>query len=121
MPHAPLRPCPRCRRPTHGRCTQCAPRVAHQRATLEPWRAIYQTPEWKALRMEVLREAGYRCQCPEHQGKYLLPRATDVDHLTPHRGNHYLFFDRTNLQAMAKACHSRKTAKETFRIYGNAR
>ena len=98
-----------------GAVTLCAPRVARQRATLEPWRALYQTPEWKALRREVLAEAGHRCQCPQHAGKFLLPRATDVHHRIPHRGNRQLFYLRSNLEALAHACHSRATAEASFR------
>lgn len=36
--------------------------------------------------------------------------ATVVDHRTPHNGNDALLYAWTNLQAMAKACHDRKTA-----------
>jgi 5-methylcytosine-specific restriction endonuclease McrA len=37
-------------------------------------------------------------------------RAAIVDHSTPHRGNEALFFERSNLHAMCKSCHDRKTA-----------
>ena len=31
--------------------------------------------------------------------------ATVVDHITPHKGDEFLFYDRANLQALCKACH----------------
>lgn len=37
--------------------------------------------------------------------------ATDVDHVTPHRGDRRLFWDEANWQALCKPCHSRKTAR----------
>lgn len=112
MPHAPMRPCPRCRRPIQGKCTQCAPRVAQQRATLEPWRQLYQTPEWKALRLKVLIRDRFRCWCEECQGRFAIPRAGVVHHLEPHRGNVHLFFLESNLSSRTKRCHDRATAIE---------
>ncbi|MCG1029300.1 HNH endonuclease [Virgibacillus halodenitrificans] len=37
--------------------------------------------------------------------------ATEVDHITPHRGNMKLFWDPNNHQGLCKSCHSRKTRK----------
>jgi 5-methylcytosine-specific restriction protein A len=38
--------------------------------------------------------------------------ATDVDHITPHKGNKELFYDVSNLQSLCHSHHSQKTAKE---------
>jgi 5-methylcytosine-specific restriction protein A len=38
----------------------------------------------------------------------------EVDHREPHRGDQALFWDQSNWQAMAKACHSAKTAREVL-------
>lgn len=38
-------------------------------------------------------------------------RSEVVDHIKPHRGDQELFWDQSNWQAMAKACHDRKTAR----------
>jgi 5-methylcytosine-specific restriction protein A len=38
--------------------------------------------------------------------------ASEVDHTTPHRGDHALLMDPDNLTSMCKACHSRKTVAE---------
>jgi hypothetical protein len=54
------------------------------------------------------------CQC-EHcdDGRKRVTLATVVDHKVPHRGNQALFWDETNWQAMAKACHDAKTQRES--------
>ena len=44
------------------------------------------------------------------QGRY--EKATVVDHITPHKGNQQLFWDRNNWQPLCKQCHDRKTATE---------
>lgn len=38
--------------------------------------------------------------------------ATVVDHITPHKGDQHLFWDRGNWQPLCTSCHSRKTARE---------
>lgn len=38
--------------------------------------------------------------------------ATVVDHITPHKGNQTLFWDKNNWQPLCKSCHDRKTATE---------
>ena len=68
--------------------------------------AMYSTPQWRTLRLMVLRDANYICasyRCPN--------RATIADHIKPHRGHASEFFDRSNLQALCKRCHDRKTAR----------
>lgn len=53
------------------------------------------------------------CQCEECQdGQLRVVPAAVVDHRIPHRGDMALFWDRSNWQAMSKACHDRKTARE---------
>ena len=37
---------------------------------------------------------------------------TDVDHITPHKGNQDLFWDKANLQTLCHACHSAKSMTE---------
>ena len=44
------------------------------------------------------------------EGRYT--KATDVDHIVPHRGDRDLFWDRNNWQALCHSCHSKKTAAE---------
>jgi 5-methylcytosine-specific restriction enzyme A len=37
-----------------------------------------------------------------------------VDHITPHKGDRQMFWDRSNWQSLCHRCHSRKTAREVF-------
>jgi len=38
--------------------------------------------------------------------------ATVVDHITPHKGDNDLFWDRANWQSLCESCHNRKTAAD---------
>ena len=80
------------------------------------WHGWYQLPIWtKDLRPAQLLREPYCRECtrryppddPRHR-----TRATDVDHITPHRGDWDRFTDRGNLQSLCHRCHSRKTARE---------
>lgn len=44
------------------------------------------------------------------QGRHT--EATVVDHVTPHKGDHFLLWDTNNHQALCKRCHDAKTARE---------
>ena len=44
------------------------------------------------------------------EGRYT--KATVVDHIKPHRGDRYLFWDRANWQPLCKAHHDKKTGLE---------
>jgi 5-methylcytosine-specific restriction enzyme A len=74
---------------------------AKREATVMP---LYHSQAWRELRLDVLREAGYRCVTPRCANP-----ATIADHKVSHRGDAALFFDRQNLQAMCKPCHDLKT------------
>lgn len=50
------------------------------------------------------------CVRCEDQG--VLNKAEVVDHITPHKGNKTLFWDRDNWQSLCKRCHDIKTATE---------
>jgi 5-methylcytosine-specific restriction protein A len=43
-------------------------------------------------------------------GRYV--KATDVDHIVPHRGDSILFWDQNNWQALCHRHHSIKTRRE---------
>lgn len=44
------------------------------------------------------------------EGRYV--KATDVDHIKPHRGNEIIFWDQNNWQSLCHSCHSIKTRNE---------
>jgi 5-methylcytosine-specific restriction enzyme A len=60
---------------------------------------------WQKLRLAYLAQHPL-CECEERCGH----PATVVDHKTPHNGDAALLYDWSNLQAMTKRCHDRKTA-----------
>lgn len=116
MPRAPRRPCsyPGCGALTDsGRCDKhrAAERQEHDRRRGSSAARGYGVA-WRKAREGFLR-AHPLCQCPEcDEGRIRTLVATVVDHKRPHRGDMALFWDSSNWQAMAKACHDRKTARE---------
>lgn len=76
-----------------------------------PVKRFYDTKRWKDLRLNALQTRGGLC---EHCLLFnIITPATDVDHVTPHRNNPDLFFNKDNLQLLCAECHSKKTASET--------
>lgn len=114
MPRAAKRPCtyPGCGVLTEtGRCQK----------------HLYQQQQEHDARRGTARERGYSrawekaskaflvkhplCMCPDCMaGDVRVTAAVLVDHKVPHRGDRALFWDSSNWQAMAKACHDKKTA-----------
>lgn len=112
MPTAPLRLCAgkggRCQsRVTQGRCPACATAQTRQRTYDAPWRALYQTARWRALRRQQLRTAPLCAACLTSQR---VTPATDAHHLLAHRGDETLFWDGT-LESLCHPCHSRHTGR----------
>lgn len=89
-----------------GRCDKHG--GSNSRAT-GPLRALYGTAAWRTLRLRILAESPLCLEC--QAGGRDIP-ATDVDHIEPARVRDAVsFFDRSNLQPLCKAHHSRKTAR----------
>ena len=63
---------------------------------------------WRRARLCFLRAHPLCCYCLK-TGQ--LTPATDVDHITPHKGDLTLFWDRTNWQPLCGLCHKRKTGQ----------
>lgn len=64
--------------------------------------------EWEKARAEYLRRHVLCVRCGM--------LADVVDHIRPHKGDHALFWDRTNWQALCTSCHSgTKQAEERRR------
>lgn len=68
--------------------------------------------KWQRVSKAYLRKYPLCVKCLT-QGKYVT--ATVVDHIVPHRGDHYLMWSDTNWQALCKACHDKKTRTEDSR------
>jgi 5-methylcytosine-specific restriction protein A len=66
---------------------------------------------WRKARAHFLR-AHPLCMCDACRSAGLVVPASVVDHVTPHRGDVRLFWDRENWQSLSKPCHDRKTARE---------
>ncbi|NHR07972.1 HNH endonuclease [Chromobacterium haemolyticum] len=64
---------------------------------------------WQQYRLKYLR-ANPLCVVCRKLG-YVV-EASVVDHITPHCGDHRLFWKPDNHQALCAPCHSRKTASE---------
>ena len=64
---------------------------------------------WQKVR-KVFLAAHPLCEECKKNGRYV--KATDVDHIKPHRGDRDLFWDMSNWQALCHSCHSKKTARE---------
>jgi 5-methylcytosine-specific restriction protein A len=112
MPVAPPRACPR------PGCPELQPCPVHrkgetyrERVTARPWAAMYKEQRWVRLSARVRNEEPVCVECIR---KGQTPRPTrHADHITPHRGDRVLFFDRSNVQGICANCHSAKTKRET--------
>lgn len=108
----PLRPCRHpgcCALVSGGYCSAHQPRP-QRGAESASWHWMYSTPEWRDdLRPGQLLREPYCRECAKHGMRV---RATDVDHIEPHKGSWERFTDRDNLQSLCHSCHSRKTLAE---------
>lgn len=104
MPRKPLRPCrhPDC--PVLSNNVYCDAHrslYARESATVRGYDA-----RWRKARKQFLRQNPLCVEC--ERNKKLTP-AIIVDHVLPHRGDDYLFWDKNNWQALCKRCHDKKT------------
>lgn len=65
--------------------------------------------KWQRVSKAYLRKHPLCVKCLT-EGRFVT--ATVVDHIVPHRGNHYLMWSDTNWQALCKPCHDKKTGTE---------
>jgi 5-methylcytosine-specific restriction enzyme A len=110
MPRKPLRECtyPGCHQlVSSGRCTK------HSRIWCQPSdvKRLYNSRRWKELRAAQLIKEPW---CGDCVAKGIKTKATEVDHIKPHKGDSALFFDPDNLQSKCKPHHSSKTAGEVW-------
>ena len=64
---------------------------------------------WQKARKAYLQKHPLCVECLK-EGRYV--KATDVDHIKPHRGDPLLFWDRDNWQPLCHRHHSMKTRRE---------
>lgn len=78
-------------------------------------------PRWTRASRAFLARYPYCGMRPHHARPVLsrcvdtgqfTTRATLTDHVVPHRGDPRLFWDEANWQALCRACHAIKTARE---------
>ncbi|SHF44191.1 HNH endonuclease [Caloramator proteoclasticus] len=116
MPRKPKRPCsyPGCPELTDGRyCERHEKEMTREyNRNNRTYKYLYNSTRWKRLRIKFLKENPLCAECGK---KGIVRPAEVVDHIIPHKGNKELFWDESNLQALCKECHDRKTAKEDGR------
>lgn len=96
--------------------TYCeAHKPKRQRYASASWHSWYSLPIWRRMRNAQLTQEPFCRECAKHDRR---TKATEVDHVTPHRGRWELFTDPGNLQSLCHSCHSRKTMAENQQIFG---
>lgn len=93
-----------------GRCPRHAPRAAARLSDPTYARAHrwYGSARWQRLRAAVILDEPF-CRTCRAAGRRVL--TVDVDHIRKHNGIARLFWDRSNLQGLCKACHTAKTSR----------
>ena len=79
---------------------------------IREYRDWYKSARFRSARSDFMAEHPFCQICGA--------RATDLDHIKPHKGDPDLFWEVDNWQALCASCHSRKTAREDGG-FGNAR
>lgn len=69
-------------------------------------RHVTRTPQWRALRVQVLRRDRHRCRECGARGRL------EIHHVKPVREAPELAFDMGNLKALCRTCHARITRYE---------
>ena len=113
----PLRKCarPGCRMLTsESYCPAHKPKALRKESAA--WHYLYTDPRygWRNRRQDQLLAEPW-CRVCAANG--IRTRATDVDHVVPHRGNVELFL-KGDLQSLCHSCHSRKTMEENGLLFG---
>jgi 5-methylcytosine-specific restriction protein A len=112
MPQRAPRHCPRCGNAYVGRCQVCAQRWRHTTELRQAGRPDpYDDPQWRRFSRAYLREHP-TCECDDHVRlpAWRRPRSQVVDHIDGLGPLGPRGYDLTNLQALTRPCHARKTA-----------
>lgn len=110
----PKRPCVGCHRViAYGTiCESCRRKRDEQRIRFEPWRRLYQTPEWARAQRECLNRDGGQCRARTGSGRCEETQHLQAHHQTPLRvlwrqaeGDWVWFVSAaTRLSALAALC-----------------
>ncbi len=73
-----------------------------KRKAEQPWRGLYKTAQWRALRASQLAKQPL-CERCEARGK--VTPATVCHHIKPHKGDSVLFWSPHNLASSCSLCH----------------
>ena len=90
----------------------CLPAVERspdaERAIYSPWRKLYNTARWRALRLSIFARDLFTCQWPGCGRCTSNTLQLVADHREPHRGDEALFWSETNLWTLCRPCHDRR-------------
>jgi 5-methylcytosine-specific restriction endonuclease McrA len=75
-----------------------------RRRNEQPWRRLYKTARWQALRAAQLAKQPLCERCLAKKPRRLTA-ATVAHHKIPHKGDEVLFFDPGNLASSCAPCH----------------
>lgn len=113
----PMRMCkhPGCMKLTAvGYCPEHKPKSERRESVA--WHYLYTDPRygWQHRRNDQLTREPWCRECSRRGLQRV--RATEVDHVIPHRGNLDLFL-HGKLQSLCHSCHSRKTMEENGPLF----
>lgn len=98
-------------KPTLGSLAPVERSASAERDRYAPWRKLYKTARWRALRIKILERDHFTCQW-RGCGRVIGDTSQLVaDHRRPHRGDERLFWDETNLWTLCKPCHDGPKAR----------
>lgn len=113
MPYRPNTPC------RHPGCAALVPygqKYCEKHKALHPEEVRSATKRGYGRKWQKFSKAYLQAHplCVRCMGKKppVYTKATVVDHVIPHRGDQKLFWDQSNLQALCKQCHDKKTRVE---------
>lgn len=110
MPRGALRPCAHAGCGTLVKSGRCSRHTDNAIVRDPHTKRLYNSPRWQRIRAEQLSK--YPC-CADCVVRGEIVRATEVDHIYPHRGDAEMFF-RGPFQSMCKHHHSSKTKLEVM-------
>jgi len=80
---------------------------------------VSRSPLWPSVRLEKIKEAGYRCQCCGKEAKYLGRWTLQVHHIIPFHIDPSKELDKSNLVVLCghPSCHLDKGHLRNFKSF----